>query len=127
MEVAAIVPLVQRSDLNLVVKELYTGVTFVPVESFIYFALDMLKGLVHFDSALWASGARAPLGFSKLYRMNLSNQIAKLLDNGFPMERLACSTAVSSPGVATNLSDLMPPNHSLSSANYKALLMRSGI
>ena len=118
---------VQRSDIDRVIRELYAGSMAVPLASFMGFALELLQGLISFDSAMWASGTHEPQRFHTAHFLNQPDLTAKLHERRLAIEDLACKEARCQYGKAVMHSNLVSRQAFEALPSYAALFNLSGI
>ena len=93
--------------LNRVILSLYREGREVPLASFQAWALEQIEGLIAFDSAWWGNAAANP---PALHEMHLHNCERSILQ-AYPLyleQDIFRAALIARPGVAINLSDLMP-------------------
>jgi DNA-binding CsgD family transcriptional regulator len=108
-------------------ESLYDAVFHVPLGRFQDVALDLLKSVIPFDSAVWAVGVHEPYQLHAIHLHNQDPALVPLYDGGLFPQDFVRWEAVRQPGTTINMADLISREAYVQLPIYDALCRRFGV
>ena len=115
-------------SVNELIVGLYRYGREVPIGDFQKWALERLREAIAFDSAVWGTGSESPQSIHSAYLYGQPREmIEQYVRGGWQSKDFLRTACVDRPGVAINLSDLMPPSQWRRTLLYRRFARPHGI